>query len=380
MSLSISDRDKKLVLVLLIVVILGGAFFLFDKISTSNDEYDRQYKELSDKYSDLTIKNAKKKVYIDDTDKYNKMYDEVLAKYNTGLSEEQTLVFLGMVEKETGVWLKQMAFTAVTPVYTFGNVTSTNPATPGKRVYSSDYRGISTMLNVSYECLYDDFKKVIEYLKEYGKKVTVSNISFSYSEATDMVSGTMQMNFYAVTGKDRENNGLNIKDVSVGTDNIFSSDTFSPSVTNGSVRDRIIVDHDLYIIMNQNGSDMDNMSVGQTGDPSNATAVTSNTNGIENITLRVTGKDGEYKVSYKIGTSVYPVEDFDNGAPLVCGDTLDLLIISKPRTESGDNTTANITIINESDKVLNATVLNDDEESPRVNITETLGSVIFYTE
>lgn len=380
MSLQISERDKKLILVLLIVLILGGSFWIFDKITTSNTEKEEQYRILSDKYSDLSIKNGKRKIFVDDTEKNNEEYKQVLNSYNTSLSEEQTLVFLGMVEQNTGVWLKQMGFTTVTPVYTFGQVTSTNPSTQGQKVYSSDYVGISTQLSLSYECTYADFKKVLEYLRENGRKATINNISFSYSQSTDIISGTMQMTLYAVTGSDREVTDVNIKDIPVGTDNIFSSDSFVISGAENSYRDRIVNDHDLYIILNQPGSDMDNMSVGQAGDPSNTTAVSSNSNGVEDITIRVTGQAGDYRVSYKIGTSVYPAEDYDNGAPLVCGDSLDLLIISKPRASADDNTLANITIINESDMVLNAAIINDDVTSPRVSIVETVGNVIFYTE
>ena len=341
---------------------------------------EQQYRTLSDKYSDLNVKNAKRKMFVEDTEKNKEEYKQILDSYNTNLSEEQTLVFLGMVEQNTGVWLKQMGFSAVTPVYTFGQVTSTNPSTQGQKVYSSDYEGISTQLGLSYECTYADFKTVLQYLENNGKKATVSNITFSYSQSTDIISGTMQMTLYAVKGSDREVTDVNIKDVPVGTDNIFASDSFIISGVGNSYRDRIINDHDLYIILNQPGSDMDNMSVGQAGDPSNATAVSSNSDGVEDITIRVTGQAGDYRVSYKIGTSVYPAEDYDNGAPLVCGDSLDLLIISKPRAVSGDNTMANVYIINESDMVLNAAIINDDATSPRVNIAQAVGNVVFYTE
>ena len=380
MKLQVSERDKKLILVLLIVLILGGAFLLFDKITTSNTELEQQYRTLSDKHSDLSVKNGKRNIFVKDTEKNKEEYKQVLNSYNTSLSEEQTLVFLGMVEQNTGVWLKQMGFTTITPVYTFGQITSTNPSTPGQKVYSSDYEGISTQLGLSYECTYSDFKKVLEYLRENGRKATVNNISFSYSQSTDIVSGTMQMTLYAVTGSDREVTDVNIKDIPVGTDNIFASDSFITSGAENSYKDRIINDHDLYIILNQPGSDMDNMSVGQSGDPSNTTAVSSNNNGVEDITIRVTGQAGDYRVSYKIGTNVYPADDYDNGAPLVCGDSLDLLIISKPRAAANDNTLANVTIINESDMVLNAAIINDDAASPRVNITQTIGNVVFYTE
>lgn len=378
MTLKVSERDKKLLLLLLIVIIIGGAAKLFSTISEDVKENKREYEELTDKYNDLVIKNSRKAQMIEDTANYTAEYRLLLDSYNTSLSEEQTLVFLGMVEKHTGVWLKQVGFSENTTVYTFGKVKSSNPSTLGQKVYGSDYKGISTTMTLSYECSYDELKKVLVYLEEKGRKATISNITFSYSESTDIVTGTMQLTLYAITGSDREVKDTVISDVAVGTDNIFSSDSFISSGVDGSYKDRIINDYDLYMIMNQAGSDMSTMAVGMSGDPSNATAVTTDTEGVADVTINITGKEGEYRVSYKLGSSAYPAENFGEGAPLICGDSLDMLIISKPRVDKDDSTLANVTIINATDMVLNLAVINDDEEKPRVNIEKTEGNVVIY--
>lgn len=380
MTLKVSDRDKKLLLLLLIVVIIAGSVKLFGTLSDAVMENQKEYRELSDKYNDLVVKNARRQDMVEKTEASKLQYFDTLAGFNTSLSQEQTLVFLGMVEKETGVWLKQVGFSDISTVYAFGNVTSSNPSTLGQKVYSSDYKGISTTMTLAYECTYDDLKKVLTYLEENGKKATISNINFSYSESTDIVNGTMQMTLYAITGSDREVKDVIISDVAVGTDNVFASDTFISSGIDNSYRDRIINDYDLYMIMNQAGSDMSTMAVGMANDPSNEAAVATDAEGVADVTIKVMGEDGEYKVCYKIGSSVYPVENYNDGATLVCGDTLDMLIISKPRMDKNDDTLANVTIINETDMALNIAVINDDEEKPRVNIEKTEGNVIFYNE
>ncbi len=380
MTLKVSDRDKKLLLLLLIVVIIAGSVKLFGTLSDAVMENQKEYRELSDKYNDLLVKNARRQDMVEKTEASKLQYFDTLAGFNTSLSQEQTLVFLGMVEKETGVWLKQVGFSDISTVYAFGNVTSSNQSTLGQKVYSSDYKGISTTMTLAYECTYDDLKKVLTYLEENGKKATISNITFSYSESTDIVNGTMQMTLYAITGSDREVKDVIISDVAVGTDNVFASDTFISSGIDNSYRDRIINDYDLYMIMNQAGSDMSTMAVGMANDPSNEAAVATDAEGVADVTIKVMGEDGEYKVCYKIGSSVYPVENYNDGATLVCGDTLDMLIISKPRMDKNDDTLANVTIINETDMALNIAVINDDEEKPRVNIEKTEGNVIFYNE
>lgn len=373
-----SDKDKKLLLLVLIAVIVFGAFKLYGVVDDALQENQETLKVRNARYLDLQAKSAKRKQFMDDTEAYKTQYADLLASYKTSLSQEQTLVFLGMVEKATNVWLKQVGFADVSTVYTFGNVASSNPGKAGQKVYSTDYTGITTSMTLSYQCTYDEFKDVLKYLEEYGKKATISDISLSYSEGTDIVSGTMKMSLYSIKGSDRPGEEVNISDVATGTDNIFSSDTFITSGLDSTYRDKIINDYDLYLIMNQVGSDNFNMALGMANDPLNETAITSASTGVEEIEIIIDGRDGEYKVRYKIGSNIYPSENYNDGAVLICGDSLDMVMISKPRTHSKDDTLANVRITNNSDMPLNIAIINDDEEEPRIKVVEQVGLVRFF--
>lgn len=375
--MKVSDRDKKLLLIVIIAIIVFGAWKLFGIFDEALTENEKTLKAKNERYTDLVVKSANRKQYLDDTSNFDTQRLDLLNSYNANLSQEQTLVFLGMVEYNTGVWLKQVGFSEISTVYTFGNVSSSNPGKSSGSVYSTDYVGIKTSMTLAYECSYDGLKDVLKYLEKFGKKATISNISFAYAETSDTVSGTMTMTLYAIKGSDREFTNPTISDVAVGTDNLFVSDTFVPNGIDDTYKDRIINDYDMYLIMNQPGSDMSTMALGLAKDPSNETAVTSNSTGIENIEIIVSGRDGEYKVSYKIGGNIYPEENYIEGAPLVCGDTLDMLMISKPRTAK-DDVIANVYITNKSDMQLNVAIINDDEEEPRIHIQQKDGNIVFY--
>lgn len=376
--MKISEKDIKLLLVLLIVGIVVGAYKLNGMFNDALKENEQTLEEREERYKDLVAKSARRKEFMDDTLKFQLEHRDLLASYKNSLSQEQTLVFLGLVEKATGVWLKQVGFSEVSTVYTFGDVKSSNPGKSGNKVYTTDYTGIKTSMTLSYECSYADLKRVLKYLEEYGKKATISNISLTYSEGVDIVSGSMNMSLYSIKGSDRPAEDVNIKDVGVGTDNIFSSDTFLPSNIDDSYRDRIINDYDLYFIMNQVGSDMANMALGMANDPMNETVITSDSTGTEQVVITVSGRDGDYRVSYKIGNKLYPADDYNNGGVLICGETLDMVMLSRPRGHKEDDTVANISIINNTDMSLNVAIVNDDEEYPRINIEKTVGTVRIY--
>lgn len=376
--MKISERDKILLIILLIAAILGGSYFIFDKISKENVKLEEQVTNLSRRHSELVQKNANKHNYETDSIENNAKFDEILGMYKTSISQEQTLLFLTEVEKNTGVWLKQQSLDNPSDIYQFGRVTSSNPAKSGQRVYTTDNVGISTNTNVSYECTYDQLKTVLTYLREHGKKVTINNMSYSYAAATDMVTGTMSLTLYAIKGSERPEMDIDIKDVFIGTDNIFSSDTFTGTGSETSYKDRIINDYDLYVIVNRTGADKDAVICGQAGDTTNETVVSSNTGGIENVTIKITGREGDYRICYQVGTMQYPAENFDAGSPFICGESIELLIMSSERGGNTDSSEISLRIINESDLVVNGAIMGDDPTLPRVNLDETKGPVTFY--
>lgn len=373
-----SDRDKKLLIGLLIVAILGGSWWLSGKIKTENEKYKTEYEELKVRYNDLETKNAYRATYQKDTETNTTLFNKVMSDFNTSLSQEQTLLFFTAVEKNTGVWLSQTSLNTVSQVYTFGKLGSSNPSKRGQKVYDTDNIGITTTSNVSYQCTYEQLKEVLTYLREQGKKVTINSMSYSYASATDTVSGTMELAFYAIVGSDRPAMDTDIKDVYIGTENIFNSSSFVGSGAETTYKDKIITDYDMYLIVNRTGADKDAVICGQSGDMSNQTVISSNSPGFENVTIKVTGREGDYKVSYQVGAAKYPAENFEKGSPLICGDSLDLLIISSQRGASTDTTAVNLSVINETDIALNAAIINDDLEEKRIIINEIVGAVTFY--
>lgn len=360
------------------LAILGGAWWFSGKIRTENEDLNKELSDLKVRYDTLDTMNSKRKTYQEDTATNTSKYNEIMSKFNASLSQEQTIMFLNSVEKNTGVWLKQLSLDNASQIYTFGNVMSTNPSSRGRKVYDTDYVGIVTKSNVSYQCTYDQLKAVLTYISENGRKVTIDSMSYSYAAGTDLVSGTMALSLYAITGNDRPPVNVDIKDVFVGTDNIFASDTFVGSGSADNYKDMIVNSYDMYVIVNRTGADKDAVICGQSGDMNNETVVSSNTGGIENVTITVTGREGDYKVSYKVGSMQYPVENYEAGAPLICGDSIDLLIVSSLRDAEGDTSEINLFIQNLSDLTVNAAVINDDPQNPRVKINNVEGAVTFY--
>ena len=324
------------------------------------------------------LANAKK--YTTDTESYNSKYDEILNKYDSGNTQEYSIMLLKEIEDRTGAWISQAGLAQTEEIYTFGEVTTSNPyAEEGSKVYHSDYVGNKTTLTLTYQATYDQFKDMINYINGYKYKFTIDSISMSYTAETDSVSGSLVLTQYEITGGDRKFNNVNITNVLNGTDNIFHSGIFSGgenlSTENG---DNIIVDYDYYFSLQADGSDMDSVVFGPKNDSTGSSTVSAAGNEMQDAYVRFFGENGEYYVQYSVGDKKYPAAAYDDGQLMLPGEELSMLVISSKRSGNDDKSGVNATIVNDTDMTLKIKIANEDGGNPRFVLKDYTGDVVVY--
>ncbi|NLL94073.1 MAG: hypothetical protein GX225_08075 [Clostridiales bacterium] len=375
LDFKLAPKDKRLLLTLLIVVILIAAVIVYNMLSTSVSDIEAENVKLKAIETDLSEKSANRKNYVAKTNDYKLLYEEIINSYAAGLDQETIIMDLASIESDTEVWLKQAGLTQVELLYSFGDVKSTNPTKEGQPVYVSDLQGYSSVTTLSYECTYEQFKAVIKAINQSDKKYKIDNISANYSKSEDLVTGAITLDYYAVTGNNRVFPGTTIDGVPVGTDNIFDSSTYSAGGVDAKYLDKIKTNYDLYLNLNDAASDVDAIVVGQRSDVLGETKVSSNLNATEVVEITVSGSGGNYTVSYRIGDEAYPIDNFIEGAAFSFGDSLDLLVVSRPRNGDADKATARLSVINNTDVTLNIGILNDDITEPRCILSKSSGDI-----
>lgn len=379
-SLTISDRDKKLIMFLVAVVIVILAYlFGYQKFYEKMTEYQNEASRLHTVQRDLIEKTQNRAKYEADTEDYKRVYNSVFANYSSSIDQDDSLEFLNRVEKITGAWIKGVTFSAPTNIYNFGQVRSSNPSAGGTSVYSTDYQGWKTTLTLSYEAEYAQWKQMVNYINNYYSKNAIESISMSYNVEDGSVTGTMSVASYAVTGSDRKHVSPTFS-LPVGTDNIFNSSIFDSTRIDltDTTGDYILSNYDYYILLNSSNSDVDSCIIGRKNDMMRDSVLTANSNGKLDVKVRFFGTAGSYKVQYSIGDKTYPLTDYNAGVTFEPGNTLDLLIMSSPRIDSSDTGSIDLTLTNDSDMPLNVKVCNDDTKSSRVNITGRTGDITLY--
>lgn len=379
MKHAISERDKFLLCVIgsLLIVFLAY-YFGFRGLTEKTAALQSEISTLNTKYTDLKDKAANAEQYAKDTENYNLLYDTLLSNYDSGFSQKATLLFTTNIESELDVWIRTVSMPEATAIYTFGNVTSTNPVSGGGTVYTTDMKGYKKAVTYSYECDYDTFKELLEYILEYDTRYTIDTVSCSYNEEDELMSGNISIAQYAVTGSDREYYEPEIDSIDLGTENLFVSET-NPKRVIDADDFGIMTNYDISISLSSESSDLSSVVVGRRGLVSSQ--VSANTNDNVPVMINIEGENGEYMISYTVGENTYPVTDNNEkmtGVVFNPGRTMDLIVFSSARESEEDKAGAMVTINNNSDMALNIKVLNDDETSPRFNIESTNGSVQFY--
>lgn len=377
--MKLGQREKNLLIIVgVIIVVFCSYFFGFRNIMAKNESVLQEVKTLTDRRNALKGMQAKVDDYIKDTEDYNKKIDDMYKKFDTGASQEYTIKFLEGIENSTNAWISNASLQQPEQIYTFGTITSSNPTTLGSIVYESDNVGYAVKSTLSFKTSYSGFKSTLDYILHNNYKCTLESLSVSYNAEEDIVSGSFVITQFAITGTGREFGPVYTDNPLFGTDNIFSSSIFDPEVLDEENGNDIYADYDIFLSLQSYESDAPALKMGFKTDSSKT--IVNEDNDVQNVTLTITGEEGNYKVSYKVGNVTYPTENYSEGAEFVPGVKLSLLVNCSGRTSTNDVSGANMTIINDSDMTLHVKVINDDENDPRFKINDKQGDIVIYQD
>ena len=242
--MEISARDKKLLVYLLAISIIAGAYFfvakpLLDKqeaLTTEINELQQRVTHYTDIYNNMESYESK---IAEAQTKYN----ETCNKLFGGLNQDNTIIMVKDLEDTTDVWIARLSFNEEEVVFGeaaaegeaadgTGDVAATD-ATDGTAAEGGEaeaagpasIQGVRQDLNIDYAASYDNFKRFIEYIQNYDERLFISSINATYSVDSGLVGGSIVLSQYAILGTDKEYKAPEISNVQLGTDTIFKTGT-----------------------------------------------------------------------------------------------------------------------------------------------------------
>ncbi len=210
--MKISDRDKLLILGVLLIAIIALPIFLFirPKIQGIKD-MEAQLVTLNDRYNYLKDLQAKQPFYESEITRLNEERTDLIEGFAEGLKQENTIMFLRNIEKTFPLNMYSETFSVYeeTPV-TEGYV---NPET-GK--IEGDLTALKTSTTVTYRCDYEQLKHLLDYIYSNDNKMNISTLTVEYNRQMSKVEGTFTFDEFAFIGEGRDVETLPIPNLDHG--------------------------------------------------------------------------------------------------------------------------------------------------------------------
>lgn len=207
--MKISRKDQKTLLYILGVLMVIAVYFLYysskqAELETLQGEVDKLYSEVLE-LEDYEINNNR---YKNDMNSYYEQIDDMVDEFPAGIKEETSIIYGRGLETKYGMNVSSVVMTPSTLLSSFG------VGERQKHLYSS-----TVTMNVSGS--YEQIKNMIKDANENEDKRTITSISLARDSATGNLTGSVVMNLYSLSGKDRIFEEPDTGIDSHGTGNIF---------------------------------------------------------------------------------------------------------------------------------------------------------------
>lgn len=196
--MKISDRDKKLILFVLLAAIIALPIFFFIKPKKEAiASYDAELVSLNERYTYLKALYEKKPFYESEIERLSAERDELIKGFAQGIRQENTIMFLRDIELSFPIDMSSEQYSE----YLYTTVAEGNYNENGE--LEGDLTAMQSDVVVSYSCDYDQFKHLLDYIFNYKDKMAVSSVSARYNTEIGRLEGTFALSEYAIIGSGR---------------------------------------------------------------------------------------------------------------------------------------------------------------------------------
>lgn len=241
-------------------------------------------------------------------------------------------------------------------------------------------------VTVGFSGTYDNIYKAIDAIKNYDKRILITNLSLAKSPKKQTVdgqeqvvdenniSGSMILVFCSLPKIHQQDEEYLKWDF---TNPYGKSDPFESALAAAGLPQNT-AEHtkaDFSMIVSPYSSDLPTVSLGYSAKGGSGQYVYGDNQNFENVEIKLFEKDGKYYHKYMTQSEKYPA-DYDNGMVEFSPnpDAIRMSVLSYPRKDGNDKSGINLTIINSTRLPFIVTISNDDKASTRI-ITKQTGSV-----
>lgn len=383
MKLTLSEKDKKLLLVLAVVaVICIPYFFVIQPLLDKNESLSTEISELESRKRYLTDLALNEALYAEKTKETAVAAQNLLALFPSDLPQEASILFIDNTEKKIPIKLYQVTFGEDVAAQITSNAEAEQIDVVEKEMgdvtndevieevtstvaISGNLSGKSTETQFSFEAGYKEYKDFLNYILNYQDRMVITGMTATYN--MDIVSGSFTLKQYAISGDGRLPVNILEPNLMHGTTNVFMQ-----AAGIGSFSEDGEEQSDFFLMLSQPEADVDAIIFGQANNASEMTYLSSDVNSQQEASITFEGKNGQYIANYKIGKEEYSEE----GVTFSKLGVISFEVLSSPRVGENDKVGVKLNIVNNTDLTVNVNIIDDDEENPRVNIMGKTGVIV----
>jgi hypothetical protein len=219
-KIKISDSEARLLFLLLALIFLAGSYFLvFNKCTTRAQEI-RTENEQNEKIVEQLEAMVNRQAEVEaETAACDQLVEEIKAKYPSMVTTEKAIAIIQDMEDVTEVHISNISFLMNNLI---GDISSYGTGTDAAGGTASQV-GYYDALSMNYEADYDSFKEMAAYISGLEDRMTMPAITAAYDNESGMISGTVTVNMYYLTGTGREYEPPVTEGISSGVSDIFLS-------------------------------------------------------------------------------------------------------------------------------------------------------------
>jgi hypothetical protein len=230
---NLSDRDAKIIMLLLIVAVVALPYVFYTKDTREDIEVQKAKNvQLEERYNQLLEMNKYRDWYIKETERLDNARNELIYSFPADVRSENYTMFLlnmeynsqllaldNMLKIEEDEELQRPGMTGIdgnTTIYIDSVAYGANDIIPiSEEGASETLQGIVNTSVLTYFCYYDGMKYLTKYLNGYYEEtkddampdrepMIFKSLDMSFDPETGVIKGSITMQQYAISGLGRE--------------------------------------------------------------------------------------------------------------------------------------------------------------------------------
>lgn len=237
MKLKITKREKNLLLILLgLLFVACSYYFGYETLKAEAEVIKKQNFALESQIETLEAVEAAKEQYVADTEEMQQDMEGIIEKFPADMISEDVILYVKSLEQKTGSYVNSVTIpgkeyveieavherNVLNAIEDVTGVVAANSFVNDGSIPNTDEMFLSKVeSDVAYSVTYDGLKDIIKDIVEHEGRKSLDNVSLVFNENTGNLAGSMTINYFTLSGTNKEYKQPSVTGLSQGIDCIF---------------------------------------------------------------------------------------------------------------------------------------------------------------